>query len=706
MSGNAANWHARANRRQYAVLIVLRAIATSFLRALTALLIGGSVAVGVELGLLMWDRPSLIGQAHRYLAPILPGALLLAGAVALPSVIWRLLRRRRAAPEARRRAAVSTRAWVRDERVLLWLGLSVLAFAFGAGGAWLAFARHLQLPLDAALFVGAGVAGLALAVFALAIGRHPPTPILVCGLIAGAWIAGGPGHRVAPQYALAPAAALWLTASTLTVPRPRVVAIFLAVVCALGVWRYDDDLLTMAEISKDSFVSAPLASAVRAAVDMDQDGVSGLLGGGDCDDLDPDVHPRATEVVANGVDDNCLGGDLERAHVPPADIDQASPDYAPPAPLADESPRPDVLFITLDAVRADHLRPEHMPTLHALAERGRHAPIAYTPAPYTGFAFIDTMTSNPTMEHHEDNLFYGYEPTLAQVLGHAGYRTVAVHCIVDLPADMVHGFQFVDNTLGPRCEDFRNTSSDGMAEIAISYIRDRTEDPRPLFLWVHFVDPHLPYIGGYPAELARTDKAAGRLLAALERPTITVVFSDHGESFGLHGYEGHVWRLDEEMLRVVLFLQGPGVPPGRVSWPATLIDIAPTVAELVGIRAPAGWSGKSLLRDPGERPILFQSDYRGELDLRGARIGAYKVTQNRRTGAFELYNVVDDPDDQHNLVADRELFARMRQELGRVYDEIFNDRRVHRKLQLLNRRPVLMPEHVGPMVPGQAETSQ
>lgn len=453
-------------------------------------------------------------------------------------------------------------------------------------------------------------------------------------------------------------------------------------------------------MAKRSFLSAPLAVGVRAVVDLDADGVSAFLGGGDCDDFDAAVHPRALEIVGNGVDDNCLGGDLVQVSVP------GPGNRAPPASAPASRPTlPDVLVLSLDAVRADHFTPALMPALHARAVTGIHPEVAYTPAPYTGFASIGVMSSSTITDHHAEGRFFGYEPALARVLRRGGYHTVAVHCMVDLPADMVQGFELVDNRLAPMCDRFQHITSDAMARVVLGHLGRRPADG-PLFLWAHFNDPHLPHIGGYEAELRRLDRAVGRVLAAARPDTIVVIFSDHGESFGAHGHRGHIWRLDEELVRVVIGVWGPGVPRRRPRWPTSLIDIAPTLTELLGLPAPAGWQGRSLLREPAPRAIVFESEYKGQLDLRGIRFGDHKITLDRRQGVYELYNVVEDPDDRHNLVGERpELFARMKARLGRVFDAQYNDRRLQRKLRLLRGRAITMPRHLGPLLPGQSTGS-
>jgi hypothetical protein len=401
------------------------------------------------------------------------------------------------------------------------------------------------------------------------------------------------------------------------------------------------------------------------------------------------------EVVGNGLDDNCIGGDLASAEVP-GDGMVATREGNRPDRM------PDVIFISLDAVRADHLTAATMPTVSALTSRGLHAPIAYTTVPYTSGAVWSVFTSTYHTNYADNDRFYGFEPYLTSLLVQAGYRAVAVHCLFDISADMVNGFDLVDNSLGPICRDFHAATTDDMTELALRYLTERPDD-RPLFLWAHFTDPHMPYLGGYETEVRRVDGAVRQLVDAAREDSVIVVFSDHGESFGAHGQRGHVWRLDEEVLRVVLVMVGQGVPQREIPWPVSLIDIAPTVTELLALPTPQGWQGRSLLHDPGARPVAFESRYRQRNDLRGIRLGDFKITYDRGQGGFELFDVVRDPQDRRELGQDHpELLRRMRVQLGRVFDGLLNDRLLRRKARLFMSRPVIVPSHIGPLLPGYA----
>src|SRR5207237_3750230 len=133
---------------------------------------------------------------------------------------------------------------------------------------------------------------------------------------------------------------------------------------------------------------------------------------------------------------------------------------------------------------------------------------------------------------------------------------------------------------------------------------------RPLFLWVHYYDPHQPYdppapfrdafqpaagsgrssferdVAAYDGEIRFADEALGRLIDAVDEVvgadrTIIVVASDHGEGLMQHGWMGHGAHLYEELVRAILVVRAPGVDGGRrCAAPVGLIDVAPTILAL------------------------------------------------------------------------------------------------------------------------------
>jgi hypothetical protein len=187
----------------------------------------------------------------------------------------------------------------------------------------------------------------------------------------------------------------------------------------------------------------------------------------------------------------------------------------------------------------------------------------------------------------------------------------------------------------------------------------------PLFLFLHLIDAHSPYtragkkdtpFAGYLAELGLVDHELGRLRQALERlhladRTILVVLSDHGEAFGEHGTTWHGTTLYEELLRVPLMIWTGGGPPRTVSDPVSLIDLGPTVLDLMGVATPAPFMGQSLVpylrgvHPDLTRPIIAEARLMHSL----VTPGGIKIIHDTRAQTVEVFDLGRDPGEQTNL---------------------------------------------------------
>ena len=171
---------------------------------------------------------------------------------------------------------------------------------------------------------------------------------------------------------------------------------------------------------------------------------------------------------------------------------------------------------------------------------------------------------------------------------------------------------------------------------------------RQFFLWTHLYDPHRPYeppepfasrYGSdlYVGEIAYADSQIGRLFDALNRrqlleDTLVIVTGDHGESLGEHGERDHGVFIYESVLRIPLMIRAPGVAPRRVSPVVRLIDVMPTVLDVLACRPPPidGISLLELMRGGRgqELEAYSESEYPRRLGwspLRSLRDGRFKV---------------------------------------------------------------------------------
>ena len=163
---------------------------------------------------------------------------------------------------------------------------------------------------------------------------------------------------------------------------------------------------------------------------------------------------------------------------------------------------------------------------------------------------------------------------------------------------------------------YQAITSAALSDEAVRWLESKAAadaDP-PWFLWLHYFDPHREYrahpgtttiegsaeLDRYDAEIAFTDAQIGRVLAALadtglDRRTAVMFASDHGEEFGDHGGVDHGHTLFEELVRVPLVIRAPGFAPRRVPGTVQVVDVLPTVHELLGLEAPAVREGESLV---------------------------------------------------------------------------------------------------------------
>ena len=277
----------------------------------------------------------------------------------------------------------------------------------------------------------------------------------------------------------------------------------------------------------------------------------------------------------------------------------------PPSP-------PDILLITMDTTRADAVGfsnavDAQTPVLDELAAVGIRYRTAISPAPLTLPSHATILTGlDPPAHGVRSNGAEALDPalpTLASVFAEAGWSTGAVvgSRVLDHRFGLDHGFAtYEDTMIAERIGEYGYPERDARAvtDAAVAWLGDR-ESKAPIFLWVHYYDPHAPYdpptsIDGatdraaYLGEVTYVDGQIGRLLSALPNGlarTTVVVVGDHGEALGDHGESTHGIFLYRAVLEVPLMIVGPTLPKGRsVDEAVTLRQLAPTILQLAGLR--------------------------------------------------------------------------------------------------------------------------
>jgi choline-sulfatase len=385
------------------------------------------------------------------------------------------------------------------------------------------------------------------------------------------------------------------------------------------------------------------------------------------------------------------------------------------APVAPSSTARHLVLVTIDTLRADHVgvygNPDvATPHLDGIARAGAMAPEAMAHVPLTRPSHVTLLTGRlPPATGIRDNISPAVVPALpllASLLKGAGFATAAFVSSVVLASQsgLDRGFDvYSDEFEGGGGEaQFLNTvqkRGDVTTHEAVAWLEKTRQGPAPatrLFLWLHLYDPHDPYEPPepyasryrdrpYDGEVAWSDELVGRLDDTLARlglakDAVVLVTSDHGEGLGDHGETLHGFFTYQSTLRVPFLVRGPGVAPGtRLATTVRLVDIVPTVLDLLGVAAPSGarFDGRSLApalrgeKDSAE-PVTYAESlvpllHFGWSDLRVLREGRFKYIQAPRP---ELYDLLRDPHEQSNLLGTQALRAQaMRSALGKVLEE-------------------------------------
>jgi arylsulfatase A-like enzyme/tetratricopeptide (TPR) repeat protein len=361
-----------------------------------------------------------------------------------------------------------------------------------------------------------------------------------------------------------------------------------------------------------------------------------------------------------------------------------------PRAAFDRRPDQNILLVTIDTLRADALGSyggsARTPNLDALAAHGTRFDFAHAHAVLTRPSHASILTGtypyeNGVRDHSGYRLKPGL-PTLASLLKAQAFDTGAFVGGVPLERrfGLDGGFDVYDDRFGRT----GNTSDFALAErpagevvaAALKWIGGRQGR---WFAWVHVFDPHAPYAPPppfdaeyagrpYQGEVAYVDQALGPLLEAAGRsgrPTMVVVTSDHGEGLGDHGELTHGLLAYETTLRVPLIVAQLGKPEagsrnpvaGDVShYPARHVDLVPTLLDAVGMTAPPGLPGHSLLPGAPRPADADVSSYfeamsamlnRGWAPLQGVVAGREKYIDLPKP---ELYDLAADPKEASNLV--------------------------------------------------------
>jgi arylsulfatase A-like enzyme/Tfp pilus assembly protein PilF len=363
--------------------------------------------------------------------------------------------------------------------------------------------------------------------------------------------------------------------------------------------------------------------------------------------------------------------------------------------LAEVKSAPNVVVITIDTLRADHLgcygdKQIRTPNIDALAAEGTRFERAYTPVPVTLPAHTVIFTGTyPTLNGMHDfsgNKLNATQPTLASVLRQHGYATGAVvgSAVLDSRFGLNQGFDFYYDHF-----DFNRLQESNLEEMERpgNLVADATLDwlgknrKNKFFLWMHLYDPHYPYRPPapfseqykdhpYDGEIAFADAQVGRLITFLKanglyQNTLIVLAGDHGESLGEHGEKNHGFFIYNATLHVPMIIRLPGSSSPRVVAELTsLADLMPTVLNVLKIDVPSQVQGVNLLplmspKKTDESRSLYAETFLPRLHFNWSELRAVETERYHFIDAPkpELYDLSKDPGETQNLYAEKKAVA-------------------------------------------------
>ncbi len=375
-----------------------------------------------------------------------------------------------------------------------------------------------------------------------------------------------------------------------------------------------------------------------------------------------------------------------------------------------------IILITIDSLRADHLGcygyyRNTSPEIDSFSKKAAIFNNAFTTRSETPTAIASLLTGLYSHFHHV-RMIHDQLPedikTLPFFLHMKKYITAAFvgnHILKNEKSGLGRYFDtYVDKL--PKKElnrdVFENRAPD-LTDSAIRWIESNCN--KSFFLWVHYQDPHHPYDGApekirnlfthknaemvlaesiadhvklpwikevdgavdansyidaYDSEIRLCDKYIGKLLKKLDQlcdpnKTLIIITADHGESLGKHGrYFVHgLCSVYDDAVHIPLIIRYPGIVSGRINEQVSLVDIVPTILEIIKFtHDPQKNEGESLvallLRKPSfkRKPIFIEKAN----EIKAVRTDNWKFIMNFKTKQAELYNLKLDPDENNNII--------------------------------------------------------
>jgi arylsulfatase A-like enzyme len=406
----------------------------------------------------------------------------------------------------------------------------------------------------------------------------------------------------------------------------------------------------------------------------------------------------------------------------------------------ESEPPPNFVLLLVDTLRSDGVRPaghetEIAPNFAALRAESTVFPNAYATSPWTlpstASLFLSQVPSQHGVTRWGSILGDGHT-TLVEVLRGAGYRAggFSANHLVTAERGFFQGFNTFEFMAHPKWtpdtpkhSQYAFAKGHHLISKALAWLdaAPRTAEKAPFFLYLHIMEPHTPYLcpaaAGddcrataerlnhlltlamwtfteseralirelYDADVRRTDAALAGLYSGLDERgllenTWLILTSDHGEMLGEHDLWMHGHALYEETLRVPLLIRSPSGRGATANAPVSLVDIAPTVLDLAGIRASAQFKGRSLrpaleARPMRSLPIVAELlPVRDEPDRRQRHLLSVTHDETKLVlgidGTLERFDLSMDPSEEAPLPAEASEIEALLSEVGVAFRHV------------------------------------
>lgn len=482
------------------------------------------------------------------------------------------------------------------------------------------------------------------------------------------------------------------------------VIVIVATFAGAATWTSSSPEMRAATLKHSALVSM-IAKGLQKTTDSDGDGYASHWGGNDCDDTNDQIYPGAKDKPGNGIDESCSGADAEppkgKDHESRKVVARAFDAASAAAKRASENlpdPPKNLVVLLIDTLRIDHLgyagyERDTSPHIDALARESSVFMNTYATSPHTPRSipaiFISKYPSRTSWRGAQYN-YPRVQPdntSFAEILQEKGHQNFAFssHHYFQEKRGLGQGFDVWDNSeFGTISESNDDMASPRIWKKTEPKIDELANSDKPFTLFVHLFDPHAKWIhhdeypfergnspeerhkASYDSEIKYVDAYVGKIVDKLKATglwdkSIVVLVSDHGEAFNEHGYFFHGQTLYNEVVRVPLLIRVPGWFHRKIETPVSILDVPPTVVDLMGYTPEADWDGQSLMPLMlGEAPAQNRPVFSELLPYtswkehhKAVVVDNMKFISILSAGTEELYDLEADPGETKNLASER-----------------------------------------------------